>query len=246
MIYQCAKVQPERGMDVQSTDAPCEGFHAQWGASLVGPTAKAGHHCQSAPRYTTPNVCPWPCNSVLSSCRSLAFGAAGLNLCPPSLGGPGPRTTVSSPLPPMAPVVQLSLYSWLASEFLGVWQWERYWTSPCLISLAECPLLWPCGCHLETAFLGFGERAGFLTNYPISFLVFPGYLSSPFYLIPFLDLLEFHDLILSSPFPVLPRAVCSPFGLHFGSYLIALLSHLTSIVHVLSKEASPCLISPFP
>lgn len=173
-------------------------------------TSKSWSMFQSDPGYTTPNVLSmtmqfsfvllqkssfWNCRSQPVLTKPQGTRAQSCSAITP--GTKGSSSAAQSLIP-------------LASQ-LGVWPWESYWPSPSLIFLSECPLFWPCGCHLETAFLGFGERAGFLSSYLISFLVFPSYLSTLPYLISFLDLLEFHDFILFSPFPIFSQGSLLPF-----------------------------------
>lgn len=90
------------------------------------------------------------------------------------------------------------------------------------------------------------KTVGFISNYPISFLVLPRVVLVPsLNSVPFMDLLKLHALILSdfflrfSPISLLP--LC---GHHFGSHcawLILLLHHLVSTVPVLSKRSPSAL-----
>ena len=93
------------------------------------------------------------------------------------------------------------------------------------------------------------ERAGFLSNCPISFLPFPGLVPVPSaFPNSFLDFLGVCALTLYNRFPQLSQTLSSPFyGWHFGSSctgVIVLLCHLTSTGHELSTRNSASWFSP--
>lgn len=92
--------------------------------------------------------------------KKLSFRATGLHLCPAGPGGPRPRAATPSP---------------------GTW--HRGSSGPAQSLLPSGPTGLPPRdgplCVSHSISLGLGKRAGFLSNYPLSFLAFPGPESLP-------------------------------------------------------------------